>query len=338
MDRNFYWKEKRYKLFYLLKFQNTGWKTAWPIIYFSIEKILFRFKEIFRRSIIIIAIRYFCSKLAPTRDRPIGEWPARVSIESVEEKNTAISSRVKNKAWSEMNRGGEGRVDKIIYTSERATLTFSPTTFDVSFRSFLADNEGWNEIDDRGGRERRKETRKGRPRFSSWPSYCGSLLHAGCPRPAKGLSQRWNEPNARCRLRSPARERNTLSGQVERQKVTDDRLLVNPVMALPLTIIIGRQGQRAQKTLQPLFHAGTRTMKRIENRSYVSLVTRLNWIERVSLDEERQRERKRRQNRPAERAPSEPLKNVFRTCNALLIRGVVYRLGCDSIGFLIEIW
>lgn len=82
----------------------------------------------------------------------------------------------------------------------RATLTFSPTTFDVSFRSFLAvlvaDNEGWNEIDDRGGTRRRKgrwkETGQGPAPFFFWPSYCGSLLHAGCPRPAKGLSQRWN--------------------------------------------------------------------------------------------------------------------------------------------------
>ena len=179
----------------------------------------------------------------------------------------------------------------------------------------------------RGGRDgsRWKETAQGPAPFFFWPSYCGSLLHAGCPRPAKGLSQPWNEANARCRLRSPPRERNTLSGEVERQKVTDDRLLVNPVMALPLTIIIGWQGQRAQKTLQPLFHAGARTMERIENRSYVSLVTRLNWIERVSVDgkregeKEREREREKAEStgraRP-KRAPEKRLSDMQRAFNS----------------------
>lgn len=90
-----------------------------------------------------------------------------------------------------------------------------------------------------GGRDGGKKRGKGRPRFSSGhliaAHYCTQDVHGRqkvCPNGG-------TEANARCRLRSPPRERNTLSGEVERQKVTDDRLLVNPVMALPLTIIIG---------------------------------------------------------------------------------------------------
>lgn len=142
-----------------------------------------------------------------------------------------------------MNRAEWGRVDKVIYTSER----FLPRRSTSLFGRFLPssspttkDGTKSTTEEEQGGRDEGwKETAQGSAPFFFWPSYCGSLLHAGCPRPAKGLSQLWNEANARCRLRSPPRERNTLSGEVERQKVTDDRLLVNPVMALPLTIIIG---------------------------------------------------------------------------------------------------
>lgn len=203
-----------------------------------------------------------------------------------EEKNTAISSS-KIKLWSEVNRTEWGGESIRLYI--RGNVFSNDVRRLFSVVSCLPRRRQRRMERSRGGRDgsRWKETAQGPAPFFFWPSYCGSLLHAGCPRPAKGLSQPWNEANARCRLRSPPRERNTLSGEVERQKVTDDRLLVNPVMALPLTIIIGWQGQRAQKTLQPLFHAGARTMERIENRSYVSLVTRLNWIERVSVDGKR---------------------------------------------------
>ena len=104
----------------------------------------------------------------------------------------------------------------------------------------------------------RKEKRGPAPFFSR-PSYCGSLLHAGCPCLAKGLSRRRTEPNARCRPRSPARERNTLSGGVERQKSN----------RRPFACQLGNgassyhhnrmtRAERAQKTLSGLFSTSRR--------------------------------------------------------------------------------